>query len=44
MRAHLTEISVRAMKPAAKQFKAWDTQTRGFGVLVSDKTKTWFVM
>lgn len=43
-RAHLTDIGVRAMKPAAKQFKVWDTQTRGFGVLVSGQTKTWFVM
>jgi integrase len=44
MRAHLTDVGVRALKPATKQFKVWDTQTRGFGVLVSDTTKTWFVM
>jgi integrase len=32
------------LKPAAKQFKCWDTQTAGFGVLFSEQTKTWFVM
>jgi integrase len=44
MRAHLTDVGVRALKPATKQFKVWDTQTLGFGLLVSEKTKTWFVM
>lgn len=24
MRAHLTELSVRALKPAEKQYKCWD--------------------
>jgi hypothetical protein len=43
MRAHLTDVGVRALKPATKQFKVWDTQTLGFGLLVSEKTKTWFV-
>jgi hypothetical protein len=44
MRARLTEVSVRALKPAAKQYKVWDTQTLGFGVLVGEQTKTWFVI
>jgi integrase len=45
MRAHLTEIAVRALKPVAgKQFKVWDSTTPGFGVLVSERTKSWIVM
>lgn len=43
MKALLTDVSVRALKPAPKQFKVWDTKTRGFGVLVSGQTKSWFV-
>ncbi len=43
MKALLTDVSVRALKPAAKQFKVWDTKTKGFGVLVSGQTKSWFV-
>ena len=45
MRLHLTEIAVRALKPKPdKQFKAWDTTTPGFGVLVSERSKSWIVM
>ena len=45
MRVHLTEIAVRALKPKPdKQFKAWDSSTAGFGVLVSDSSKSWIVM
>jgi len=45
MRLHLTEIAVRALKPKpAAQFKAWDASTPGFGVLVSERSKSWIVM
>jgi len=45
MRLHLTEIAVRALKPKPdKQFKAWDTTTPGFGILVSEHSKSWIVM
>jgi hypothetical protein len=44
MRQHLTDAGVRALKPAAKQFKVWDTQTLGFGILVGERAKTWFVV
>ena len=45
MRAHLTEIAVRALKPVAgKQFKVWDSATPGFGVLVNERSKSWVVM
>ena len=45
MRVHLTELAVRALRPRpGKQFKAWDSSTAGFGVLVGDSTKSWIVM
>src|ERR1041385_4132202 len=44
MRLHLTDAGVRALKPARKQIKYWDTQTLGFGILVGEKAKSWFVM
>lgn len=45
MRARLTEIAVRALKPAAgKQLKVWDTTTPGFGVRVNGHSKSWIVM
>ncbi len=45
MRAHLTELAVRALKPSpGKQIKVWDTSTPGFGVLVSESSKSWIVM
>ena len=34
MHAHLTEVSVRALKPGGKQVKVWDTTTPGFGIIV----------
>lgn len=43
MRTHITDVSVRALRPAARQYKCWDTRTKGFGVLVSGQTKSWFV-
>src|SRR5688572_9488371 len=43
MRTHITDVGVRGLKPATKQYKVWDVKTRGFGVLVSGQTKSWFV-
>jgi hypothetical protein len=41
MRAQLTEITVRSLKPAAgKQLKVWDTKTPGFGVRIKGRTKS----
>ena len=38
MRVHLTELAVRALRPRpGKQFKAWDSSTAGFGVLVGEQ-------
>src|ERR1700712_10170 len=42
MKAQLTDLTVRALAPAPKQMKVWDTKTKGFGVLVSGSTKTFF--
>jgi Arm DNA-binding domain len=42
MKAQLTDLTVRALQPAPKQLKVWDTKTKGFGVLVSGSTKTFF--
>jgi hypothetical protein len=42
MKALLTDLTVRALAPAPKQMKVWDTKTKGFGVLVSGSTKTFF--
>ena len=45
MRKHLTELSVRALKPiAGKQVKVWDTSTRGFGIRINGSSKSWIVM
>ena len=45
MKAHLTEISVRALKPlAGKQLRVWDASTPGFGVLINGHSKSWIVM
>ncbi len=44
MRLHLTDASVRSLKPTTKQEKHWDTKTRGFGIRVNGHTKTWIVM
>ena len=43
MRAQLTDLSVRSLRPSPNQTKVWDTRTRGFGILVSGGTKSWFV-
>jgi hypothetical protein len=43
LRTHLSDVGVRALKPATKQYKVWDAKTKGFGVLVSGQTKSWFV-
>ena len=45
MRTHLTDITVRSLKPiAGKQLKVWDSTTPGFGVRVNNRTKSWIVM
>jgi hypothetical protein len=45
LRLHLTELSVRAFKSKpARQFKSWDTSTPDFGVLGSERSKSWIVM
>ena len=43
MRAQLTDVSVRALRPADKQYKVWDSRTPGFGIIVGSTTKSWFV-
>jgi integrase len=44
-RVHLTDITVRSLKPQARQIKYWDRATPGFGVRVNDQgTKSWVVM
>ncbi len=44
MRAHLTDVTVRALKPAAKQTKIWDKTTPGFGIRINGNSKSWIVM
>lgn len=45
MRAQLTDITVRSLKPEpGRQLKVWDTKTPGFGVRVNGRTKSWIVM
>jgi integrase len=44
MRAQLTDIGVRALKPADRQYKVWDTKTSGFGIIVGSTTKSWFAV
>jgi hypothetical protein len=41
---HLTDLSVRALKPADKQTTYWDTTTPAFGVRVGKRSKTWTVI
>ena len=44
-RVHLTEITVRSLKPQSRQVKYWDRSTPGFGVRVNNHgTKSWVVM
>jgi hypothetical protein len=40
---HLTDLSVRALKPAAN-ITYWDDHTPGFGIRVGRRAKTWCVM
>ena len=44
MRSHLTDVTVRALKPAEKQYRVWDTKTPGLGMTVNGHTKSWIVM
>jgi hypothetical protein len=45
MRAHLTDVAVRALKQSVgKQVKVWDTTTPGFGLIVGERSKSWFVV
>lgn len=45
MRAHLTEIAVRSLKPIrGKQTKVWDTSTPGFGIRINNTKRSWVVM
>ena len=44
MRTHFTDVSVRALKPKNKQYRAWDTKTPGFGISVNGHSKSWVVM
>ena len=44
-RTHLTDLSIKALKPTGKQVTHWDENLAGFGVRVSQKgTKTFVVM
>ena len=43
-KAHLTEITVRALKGSAKNPTTWDSTTPGFGIRCGLRTKTWTVM
>lgn len=44
MRQQLTDIAVRQLKPAPKQYKVWDAKTSGFGIVIGSTTKTWFAV
>jgi len=41
---HLTDIAVRALKPADGYVSYWDDTTPGFGIRVGKRSKTWMVM
>lgn len=41
---HLTDLSVRALKPSDKYISYWDDTTPAFGIRVGKRTKTWTVM
>jgi integrase len=44
-KAHLTDISIRALKPEAKQLTYWDDSLPGFGLRVSQRgAKSWVIM
>ena len=42
MKQHLTDIAVRSLK-SSEAARVWDTQTKGFGVLVGENKKSWIV-
>ena len=45
MQANLTELTVKNLKPSDKQVTYWDTQLKGFGLMVSPGgTKTFTMM
>lgn len=41
---HLTDLSVRAIKPSEKYVTYWSAATPGFGIRVGKKCRTWTVM
>lgn len=41
---HLTDISVRTLKPSDGYVTYWDDTTPGFGIRVGKKAKTWTIM
>jgi integrase len=41
MRAHLTEIAVKALQPKDTQFVVWDSSFPGFGIRIGKRRKTW---
>ena len=41
---HLTDLSVRSLRGSDRYITYWDTHTRGFGVRVGKRSKTWIVM
>lgn len=41
---HLTDISVRALRPANTNMTYWDDVTPGFGIRVGKRSKTWTIM
>jgi integrase len=43
-RAHLTDITIRALKANGARTTYWDSQLRGFGLRVGNNTKAWLVM
>ena len=43
-RLHLTDITVKALKPTDRNVTYWDENTPGFGVRVGKLRKTWTVM
>jgi Arm DNA-binding domain/Phage integrase family len=44
VKLHLTDLSVRSIKPAAAYATYWDDTTPGFGVRVGKRAKTWTIM
>lgn len=44
MRAHLTDLFVRSLKPTDGRYRVWDKKTPGFGVSINGGSKSWVVM